>query len=100
MKLGILVNTDKHLEALLGLTTKAVDRGHEVVIFVMDDGTLLLKEKKFLGLAELEDVTMSVCEHSAQGYGVDSDFLLERNIRGSQLNNAIMNNVTDRVIVL
>ena len=44
MKLGILVNTDKHLAAVTGITRAAIDKGHEVTIFAMDDGTRLLEE--------------------------------------------------------
>ena len=39
MKLGILVNTDRHLKVeIAGLTHAALAKGHEVAIFAMDEG--------------------------------------------------------------
>jgi hypothetical protein len=39
MKLGILVNTDKNLDAVQGITKAALAKGHEVILFNMDAGT-------------------------------------------------------------
>lgn len=100
MKLGILVNTDKHLEHTLGLTKAAVAKNHEVIIFVMDEGTRLLKNDLFVALARLPDVSVSLCEHSAKGYGVDTKELSKDVSCASQFNNAMMNHSADRVIVL
>ena len=43
MKLGILVNSDRNLEAITGMTRAALAKGHEVLLFAMDDGTRLLR---------------------------------------------------------
>ena len=65
MKLGILVNTDKHLAEIAGLTHAALAKGHEVAIFAMDEGTRLLADPGYIGLCRLPGVTLSVCQHSA-----------------------------------
>ena len=50
MKLGILANSDKHCEDIIGITKAALNQGHEVVIFPMDIGTKLLENPDFAGL--------------------------------------------------
>lgn len=45
MKLGIHVNSDKHLEHVIGLTKAAVSKGPEVVIFTMSALTLILTKE-------------------------------------------------------
>ena len=100
MKLGILVNTAKHLEHVVGLTHAALADGREVMVFVMDEGTRLLEEGAFTSLAGLTGVTMSVCEHSAKAHGVAPDRLPSQIRCGSQLNNAMMAREADRIVVL
>lgn len=99
-RLGILVNTDRHLKHVLGLTQAASAKGHEVVIFVMDEGTRLVGDPALLGLAELPGVTLSLCEHSAKRHGVKTEALPEAVICGTQLNNAMMHRQAERVVVL
>lgn len=98
--LGILVNTDRHAVHVQGLTRAALSRDHDVVIFVMDDGTHLLRGEALVGLAALKGVTLSVCTHSAEHHGVPLEGLPEAVVRGSQLNNAMMNHQAERVVVL
>jgi len=100
MKLGILVNTDKHLEHIQGLTKAAIAKDHEVIMFVMDEGTRLLKNDLFVALAKLPAVSISLCEHSAKSYGVNTKDLSKDINCASQFNNAMMNHNADRVIVL
>lgn len=100
MKLGILVNTDKNLGHILGLAKVAVEKDHEVIIFIMDEGTRLLENDAFIELAELQGVSMSLCEHSAKRLGAKTEGLPEKIVCGSQLNNAMMNHNADKVIVL
>ncbi len=100
MKLGILVNTGKHLDAVIGLTRAAAAKGHEVVLFAMDEGTKLLENPAYTALCRLQGVTMSVCDHSAKARGVDTEAMPEEIVCGSQYNNAVMNHEADRVIVL
>jgi predicted peroxiredoxin len=100
MKLGIFINTDRHLAHVLGITKAAISKGHEVVIFNMDDGTKLLGNPHLGSLCKTKGVTMSFCDHSAKGLNVSTEGIPEEIVCGSQYNNAIMVNESDRVIVL
>ncbi len=100
MKLGILVNTDRHLEHIRGFTKAAVAKNHEVIIFAMDEGTRLLENDSFVALTKLSAVSMSLCEHSAVVYEVDTKNLPKDIGCASQFNNAMMNHYADKVVVL
>lgn len=100
MTIGILVNTDKNLKAVKGITESALRKGHRVIIFAMDDGTRLLEDATFTGLSEHEGVEMSFCDHSAKQLGVNTSGIPEKIITGSQFNNSKMVKDSDRVIVL
>jgi len=100
MKLGILVNTDKHLDAITGITKSALSKGHTVLIFNMDDGTKLLGNPSFTALCKTQGVTMSYCDHSAKHANVSTEGLPSEIACGSQFDNANMNHEADRVIVL
>ena len=100
MKLGILVNTDRHLEHILGLTAAATAKNHEVVIFAMDDGVRLLDDKSFTDLSGRKGVLLSFCSHSARDQGIETEGRPEGITVGSQLNNAMMAQTVDRMINL
>ena len=100
MKLGILVNTTRHLPHVLGITRAASEKGHHVSLFAMDEGTKLLRESAYRELCHLENVDMSLCRHSAEQHHVALNELSPDIVAGSQLNNAIMNSEADKVIVL
>lgn len=100
MKLGILVNTDRHLGDIVGIARAAISKGHEVVIFAMDSGTSLLESPEFSELCKEEDISMSFCDHSAKHVGANTEGLSSDIVCGSQYNNAVMIHDTDRLIVL
>ncbi|MFV1973273.1 MAG: DsrE family protein [Thiohalobacterales bacterium] len=100
MKLGILVNTDRHLEHMLGITKATMAKNHELSIFIMDEGTRLLENDLFVSLAKLPAVSITLCEHSASNYGIDTKGLSKDISCASQFNNAMMIHNADRVIVL
>lgn len=100
MKLGILINTDRHVDDIAGITKAAISKGHEVIIFMMDDGNKLLGNPTVTGLSEEAGVSMSYCDHSAQKLGVSKDGIPDKIGCGSQFDNANMNSQADRVIVL
>ena len=100
MKLGILVNTNDHLSAITGVTRAAVDKGHQVTIFSMDEGTRLLEAPEYVSLSELQGVSMSYCEHSALELTVNTAGLTDSIERSSQYSNAAMNHNADKVLVL
>jgi len=100
MKLGILVNTDRHAGDVVGLTKAALSKGHEVIIFMMDAGNKLLHNSSVTGLCKETGVSMAFCAHSAEKLKVSTDGLPEKIHHGSQFDNATMNSKADRVIVL
>lgn len=100
MKLGILVNTDKNLDHILGITRSAISKGHTVSIFNMDDGTKLLGNPAFTSLCQTKGVTMAFCDHSAKHMKVSTESIPGDITCGSQFDNANMNHDADKVIVL
>jgi predicted peroxiredoxin len=100
MKLGILVTTDKNLDAITGITKSALSKGHTVLIFNMDEGTKLLTNPAFSALSKMQGVTMSFCDHSAKHANVPTEGIPGEIACGSQFDNANMNHEADRVIVL
>ena len=100
VKLGILITTDRHLNHILGISRAASAKGHEVVIFAMNEGARLLDYSQFIRLCELDKTTMSLCSHSATEFGVDATGISKEIVIGSQFNNAMMINQADKVIVL
>ena len=100
MKLGIIITTDRHLDDVIGITRAANAKGHEVSIFAMDAGTRLLGKTEFTQLCAVENVVMSLCQHSASDQGVVTEGVSKEIVLGSQFNNAMMNNEADKVISL
>ncbi len=100
MKLGILINTDKHLNAVQGIAKAALAKGHEIFLFNMDSGTKLVGTPAFKELCKTKGVTVSFCDHSAKHVGVATEGLPPEIVCGSQYNNAVMQHEADRIIVL
>jgi hypothetical protein len=100
VKLGILINTNRHKEAIIGITNEAIKRGHQVILFFMDEGCLLLMDKEILSLRKLDDVSMSVCDLNRRKIGIKDEEILVGIRCGSQYDNAVMNKEADKVIVL
>lgn len=100
MKLGILINSDRHAEDVKGLTLAAIRQGHEVSLFFTADGIRLLQDRSIADLCGEGGVAMSYCEHSAEMREVPLDGCDNRILCGSQHNYAEMQHEADRVIVL
>ncbi len=100
MKLGILINTDRHAEDIVGITKAALSKGHEVIIFVMDTGVNLLCNSSVMALSSETGVRMSYCDHNAGKMGISKEGIPGKVGCGSQFDNATMNHEADRVIVL
>ena len=100
MKLGILVNSDRHLGSITGIARAASAKGHGVILFLMDAGTRLLADPACAALCQLPGVSLSFCQESAMRAGVGVDTLPEAIVSGSQLQNAMMVQQADRIIVL
>ncbi len=84
MKLGILVNTDRHAEDLIGIATAAVAKGHQVIIFFMNGGARLLENTAVNNLAELKGVAMSYCDYTTQQIEMSKEEIHELVDCGSQ----------------
>lgn len=100
MKFGILVNTDRHLNDVIGFTKAALERGHEVYVFTMDVGTRLFANPEYSNLCKLSGVKMSYCDHNAKMFAAGTEEISEDISRGSQYDNAMMHHECDKVIVL
>lgn len=100
MKLGILVTTDLHLEAILGIAGAALAKGHTVAIFATDTGTRLLADPRLGALGARPGAALKYCVHSAALLGVRPQGAPGAIGEGSQLDNAVMVAESDKVIVL
>ncbi|UCG78725.1 MAG: hypothetical protein JSV21_02495 [Nitrospirota bacterium] len=100
MKLGIMINSDKNLKAITGIALEAVKRGHQVELFVMDEGTRLLESEEFIKLVESDGLKMTYCKYNVEGLGVNIRGLPAKIISGSQYNNAGMIHSSDKLIML
>ncbi len=100
MKLGILVNTNRHAEDLIGLTNAALSKGHEVIVFFMDGGVKLLADENVTGLCNNDGISMSFCDYTTQKNGISKEGICDKIVCGSQYNNSTMNHEADRVLVL
>ncbi len=100
MKLGIFINNDRHLEHIVGITKAAVFKGHEVIMFNMDDGVKLLGNPEFSELCGTKGVSISFCDYSTIDLGINKKGIPGEVICGSQYNNALMVREVDRLIVL
>lgn len=100
MKLGILVNSNKHGNDVLGIVKSALSKGHEVIIFNMDEGTKLLGNPAFTELCKTKGVKMAFCDHSAKELNTLTEGLSKEIVCGSQYDNALMHHEADRMIVL
>lgn len=100
MKLGILINTKKHAKKVLGLTKAASSKGHEVILFMMDEGVKLLRNASIINLHKIPGVSLSFCQYSTDVIGISTNGIAKDIVPGSQYDNAIMNREADRVIIL
>ncbi|MBI5049389.1 MAG: DsrE family protein [Nitrospirae bacterium] len=100
MNLGILINTDKHVKDIVGLTKAAASKKHEVVLFMMDNGVKLLHNPSITALHKIPGVSMSFCQYSADVLKVSTKKIAKGIAAGSQFNNAEMVKSADKVIVL
>lgn len=100
MILGMLLITRGYKDDLLGLAGAALEQGHEVNIFMMDDGVYYSQDKDVADLAVQDKVTISLCERSCQWRDITEDMIPEGIAEGSQMQNAVMHNSADRILVL
>lgn len=99
MTLGILVTGEIYKEDIVGLCRVAIQRGHNVNIFIMDRGCLLLEDSDFTSLKEIDSVSMSFCDLNRKQLKIRDEDIPEGIVCGSQYNNAKMVHESDKVIV-
>lgn len=100
MTLGLLVTRDDFKEDIIGLTKAASSKGHEVIVFMMDDGIRHCLDKDVAALKDLPGVSMSLCDHSAKLRDITEDMIPGGVTAGSQFQNAVMNRDADKVIAI
>jgi len=100
VKLGIIVTTDKHLDHILGIARSALSKGHEVLIFNMDEGVKLLDNPSFTALCNENGLTMSFCDYSTKTVEMSTEGIPGEIACGSQFDNANINHDSDKVIIL
>ncbi len=100
MNLGLLLTRDSNKDDIVGLTKSAVNKGHEVIIFMMDDGIKHSQDSDVVALKDLSGVTMSLCDHSCKLRDVSEDMIPEGITAGSQYQNSVMNQDADKVLLI
>ncbi|MDP2727746.1 MAG: DsrE family protein [Dehalococcoidia bacterium] len=97
MKLGIILTTgfgSQNLHTAHRLAEAALEEGHQVSIFLMDDGVCQLRS--FQDLQE-KGLDLSLCAHNAYQRGLEK---VEGVLFGSQYDWAQIVNESDRVVSL
>lgn len=100
MTIGLLVTRDSFRDEIIGLTNSAVSKGHQVIIFMMDDGIRHSQDPDVVALKDLDGATLSICDHSAKIRDVTEEMIPEGITVGSQYQNAVLNQDADRVILI
>ena len=98
MRLGILMRSATHAAHALGLSRAALRAGHEVALFVMDEGVRTLGE--LAPLASMDGVDVAYCDFSLMQQDVSPANVPDGFHASSQLDNAKMASLSDRVVVL
>jgi predicted peroxiredoxin len=70
-RLGILVNTEKHLENVIALAKAAHEKGKKVQIFFTGKGVLLTQKPEFAEL--VGKAKLSVCDVSFRANGLSGE---------------------------
>ena len=98
MNLGMLLITKGYKEDVVGLIEAAIDEGHQVNVFMMDEGVFYCQDDDIVALNTSENVAMSLCDRSCHLRGITAEMIPEGITEGSQLQNAMMHNSSDRII--
>lgn len=97
MKLGIILTSgfgSQNLQTACRLTEAALEEGHQVALFLMDDGVYQLRS---FGDLQEKGLEVSLCAHNAYQRGLEK---VEGVLFGSQYDWAQTVNEADRVISL
>ncbi|MDT8445623.1 MAG: DsrE family protein [bacterium] len=99
MKLGILAVNNGYADQLVALASAAMERGWGVKIFLNDQGIHLAVDPRLEELA-LKGAGISYCETSARAFGYDPLKIPRKLKRGTQLQHAMLQQMSDKVVVL
>ncbi len=100
MELGMLINTNHQIHHAIMLTKTALQKGHSVRMFIMDEGSYALENPELVSFCEDDNVKISFCEYNARQHKINLESIDRRIKRGTQLNNAIMCQQSDKILVL
>ena len=100
MNLGILAITSGLKDDLVGLVNAAVEQGHSVNVFMMDDGVYYCKDNDIVALSKHDGVSIALCERSCQWRDIEEESIPDGITAGSQLQNSMMHNGADRILVI
>jgi peroxiredoxin family protein len=95
--LGIMITKYENLEHIIGVTKAARAAGKQVMIFMTDEGVKFTRDAKFLELQKLDNVDLSVCDHSCERAGIHDK--TDGISYGSQYNNAGMLHDSTRILI-
>jgi len=99
MRLGFLVTQTIHANKIIDMAKAALRRGHSLSIFMTDDGVSLVRNSGVTDLRKLENVEMSLCDHSAHARHIVDQDIPEGIIKGTQYQNSLMHNEADKVLI-
>ena len=98
MNLGILLITNGYKDEVTGLIKAGLDKGYTINVFMMDKGVHYCQDKDIVALNSFENFSMSLCDRSCHLRGITAEMIPEGITEGSQLQNAMMHNGSDRII--
>lgn len=99
MRLGMLITEATYANTIVAITKAALQRGHSVRLFMMEDGVRLVKNSGVMALKKLENVEVSLCDHSANSRNLCDSDIPEGVIKGTQYQNSLMHNECDKILV-
>ncbi len=96
-KLGIVITNFKNFDHISGVVKAAQAAGHQVQIFMTDEGIRFTTDAKFKELLKVPGVSISCCDHSCELLHVTEK--TEGITYGSQYNHATVLHDSDRVLI-
>lgn len=98
MNLGILLITKGFKDDVIGLIQAGLNQGHNVSVFMMDEGVFYCQDAEIVALNQGDNINMSLCDRSCHLRGITAEMIPDGITEGSQLQNAMMHNSADRII--
>ncbi|MHB8843580.1 MAG: hypothetical protein ACYC7L_02435 [Nitrospirota bacterium] len=96
-KLGIVITRYEGLDHISGIVTAARAAGHQVRIFMTDEGVRFTTDPKFKELLQIAEVGISCCDHSCAM--LPAAERTEGITYGSQYDHATVLHDSDRVLI-